>query len=107
MKYECVHASTCLPDYWGGHHLPHVSTAVDNTTTVRDVVNALRSEVYQDAIASNETITDVMHAAMIAAVEDLRNKSDGSTIAFPKLEDQEDDADYSVYAFFVFVEATE
>lgn len=27
-KLECCHADTCLPDYWSGHHLPHVQIAV-------------------------------------------------------------------------------
>lgn len=24
IKLECSHVDTCLPDYWSGHHLPHV-----------------------------------------------------------------------------------
>jgi len=25
MKLICALADVCLPDYWGGHHLPHVA----------------------------------------------------------------------------------
>lgn len=24
MKLHCIHADTCLADYWGGHHLRRV-----------------------------------------------------------------------------------
>jgi hypothetical protein len=29
-KFDIIHADTCLPDYWSGHHLPHVQIPVFN-----------------------------------------------------------------------------
>lgn len=110
MKYNLVHADTCLSDYWGGHHLPHVAVPVDGTTTVKEVLDGVRSELNQGAVAGSldwEVIeSEEFHAACTKAVQELTemNVDILNKPAFPNLEVwDEDDCLESVMAFFVFV----
>lgn len=109
MKYTVVHADTCLSDYWGGHHLPHVSVPVDGATTVKEVLEGIRSELNQGAVAGSldwEPVeSEEFHAACMKAVQELTELNAGilNKAAFPDLEIQNDDCSESVMAFFVFV----
>ena len=109
MKYTLVHADTCLPDYWGGHHLPHVSMPVDGATTVKELLAGIRSELSQGAVAGSlgwEVIeSEEFHAACMKAVQELTelNMITLNRAAFPDLEIRDDDCSESVMAFFVFV----
>lgn len=67
---ECVHVDTCLPDYWGGHHLAHISVPIYRAH---------------------------------AAVEKIKPSKKGKRVFFEDVPIDED-ADYSVYAYFVFRE---
>ena len=40
--YTLAHADTCLPDYWSGHHLPHISVPVCRSMTAGELRDALR-----------------------------------------------------------------
>lgn len=110
MKYSLVHADTCLPDYWGGHHLPHVAVYVDGTTTVQEVLDGVKSELNQGAIAGSldweVQESEEFHAACMKAVQELSelNVDILNKPAFPDLEvfQEEDEGPY-VLAFFVFV----
>ena len=98
MYYTLAHADTCLPDYWGGHHLPHISVPVSRDMTASDLRDALRGEVIQGAIAGAEAPADdddAAYAAMLDAVQDLEILREQP---FADLEEDED-----VYAFFVFL----
>lgn len=109
MKYTVEHADTCLSDYWGGHHLPHVSMPVDGATTVKEVLDGVRSELNQGAVAGSldwETVeSEEFHAACMKAVQELTelNVDILDKPAFPNLEVWGDDCSESVMAFFVFV----
>lgn len=109
MKYHLQHADTCLSDYWGGHHLPHVSVPVDGATTVKKVLEGIRSELNQGAVAGSlgwEVIeSEEFHAACMKAVQALAelNANILNKAAFPDLEIRDDDCSESVLAFFVFV----
>ena len=108
MKYSLVHADTCLPDYWGGHHLPHVSVPVDGTITVKEVFAQIRSEIWDGAFAGSfdpglldsEEFYDACHSALRELQQ--RNCDRLDARAFPDLEPF-DDSGESVMAFFVFV----
>lgn len=108
MKVTIAHADTCLPDYWGGHHLPHVSVPVHKEMTFGELKKALKDEVLQDAIAGNYDVTemdgwyDAARAAIDALVPSSNNKGDDAT-PFSHLDDPETEYDPTVYAFFVFV----
>ena len=110
MKYHLQLADTCLSDYWGGHHLPHVSVPVDGTTTVREVLDGVRSELGQGAVAGSldrKVIeSEEFHTACMKAVQELQELNVGilNKPAFPDLEARgDDDCSESVMAFFVFV----
>ncbi len=110
MKYQLHHADTCTSDYWGGHHLPHVSGPVDGTTTIREVLDGVRSELSQGAVAGSldwKVIeSEEFHAACMKAVQELIELNAGilNKPAFPDLETRgDDDCSESVMAFFVFV----
>ena len=110
MKYSLVHAGTCLPDYWGGHHLPHVAVPVDGTITVRETFDQIRSEINQGAFAGSldwETLeSEEFHKACYAALQEMQelNSDKLDKPAFPDLEPwEDDDCGESVMAFFVFV----
>lgn len=108
-KLECVHADTCLPDYWSGHHLPHVQIAVWRGMSLTDIKRELLSELLQGAVAGAvyDDSDDTWHKRARAAVNRIKPNTKGQRRFFLDLEDTPDDDDCceSVYAFFVFIEA--
>lgn len=120
-KLECVHADTCLSDYWSGHHLPHVQIAVWRGMTVRQVKQAIRDELRQGAVAGSTDAARLLSADMVApeeekradqltraayaAVNRLKPAKKGARRLFTNLEETPDEFDGEyVFAFFVFVE---
>jgi len=122
MKLECLHADTCLPDYWGGHHLPHVQIPVYHGMTLKAIKESLRSELNQGAIAGSSDDARLLAGDIVAAGEEMRAHNlekaaraainrmrpnvKGTRRFFLDLEKEESDNDCidSVYAFFVFEE---
>jgi len=116
---ECCHADTCLPDYWTGHHLPHVQIPVWAGMTMAEIKRAIRSEISQGAVMGSDDTARLLSADMVqpgeerradmltrrayAAVARLTPARKGQRRFFLDLEPQEEDAE-SVYAFFVFRE---
>jgi hypothetical protein len=122
IKFECCHADTCLSDYWSGHHLPHVQIPVYRGMTLKDVKNAIRSELSQGAVMGSTDNARLLSADMVgedevkqadrvtraayAAVNRMRLADPRKRNLFMDLEestDENDDRGDSVYAFFVFV----
>ena len=122
IKFECCHADTCLSDYWSGHHLPHVQIPVYRGMTLKDVKDAIRSELSQGAVTGStdnarllsddmvrpdeEKRADMVTRAAYAAVNRMRLADKRKRKLFMDLEecDEDNDCCESVYAFFVFVE---
>jgi hypothetical protein len=121
IKFECCHADTCLPDYWSGHHLPHVQIPVWRGMTLAQVKSALRSELSQGAVMGSTDNARLLSAdAFVPYSKDYAyqvNKAAHDSIDAIELKDPEndhcfmdmeestdDDCWESVYAFFVFVE---
>ena len=119
-KLECVHADTCLADYWSGHHLPHVQIAVWHGMTMRQVKQAIRDELRQGAVAGSSDAARLLSADMVApeeekradqltraayaAINRLKPAKKGARRLFTGLEKTPDEFDgESIYAFFVFV----
>ena len=119
-KLECAHADTCLPDYWSGHHLPHVQIAVWRGMTMRQVKQAIRDELRQGAVAGSTDAARLLSADMVApgeekradqvtraayaAINRLKPAKKGARRLFTDLEKTPDEFDgESVCAFFVFV----
>lgn len=117
MKLECVCADVCLPDYWSGHHLPHVAVPVYRNMKMRDIKDALKNEIRQGAIMGSTDVARLLAAdwvlpeeeakadrlvrAVYAAINRLKPAKKGARVLFRELE-TDDDGD-STYAFFVFV----
>lgn len=112
---ECIHADTCFPDYWGGHHLPHVQVPVWNGMSLAELKKALMSELNEGAVGGSDAPHDYdeqWYAAACAAVQAIEAfavraiKAKTPAAAenlFPLLIPQGDDDDVpTVYAFFVF-----
>lgn len=119
MKIEVCHADTCLPDYWGGHHMPHVQIPVYPGMPLADIKRAIRSELVQGAVAGSDDNARLLSADMVrpeeekradrltraayAAVNRMRPARKGQRRFFTDIEAPTDDCCESVYAFFVFV----
>lgn len=114
--FECCHADTCLPDYWSGHHLPHVQIGVWPGMSLEQIRAAIRSEISQGAIMGSTDEARLLSADMVApeeerradlltrrayaAVARMKPARKGQRRFFTDLEQTEDDA--TVCAFFVF-----
>lgn len=120
MKLECAHADTCLPDYWSGHHLPHVQIPVWRGMTLADIKRSIMSELSQGAVMGSddnarllsadmvqpgeEKQADLLTRAAYVAVNRMRPAKKGTRRFFLDLEETDDDCSDTVYAFFVFIE---
>lgn len=122
MKLECIHADTCLSDYWGGHHLPHVQVPVYRGITPKALRKAIHEELRMGYVMGadddarllsadivrpgEEKRADALTRAAYAAINrDVRPAKKGTRRLFLDLEPTTDDGAESVYAYFVFREA--
>lgn len=124
MKITCSHVDTCLPDYWGGHHLPHVQVAVWRGISPKQLRELIFDELRQGAVMGGtdnarllsadlvrpdeEKQADrVTRAAYAAVNRDVRPIKKGTRRLFLDIEPEPvDDGFDSVYAYFVFREVT-
>lgn len=121
--FDCVHADTCIPDYWGGHHLPHICIPVYRGMSITELKQALRDEVRQGFIMGSvddarllsadfvkpeeEKRFDSLTRAVYAAINRIQPSVKGKRKLFMDLDpsDPSDDCDIgTVYAYFVFVQ---
>jgi len=118
-KAEWAHADTCLPDYWSGHHLPHVSILVWNGMTIGMVREAIRSELAQGAVMGNTDEARLLSADMVrpdeekkanrltkkvyAAINRIKSNTKKRNL-FPDLPKETEEQDESIYAYFVLIE---
>lgn len=121
MKVYLAHADTCLPDYWSGHHLPHLQIPAHNGMTFAAVRRALESELAMGAVCGSDDNTRLLSSDFIRPEEearayvltrkvyaairrDIRPVRKGVRNAFPELEKLSDDWDGETpYAFFVIL----
>ena len=117
VLFDCAHADTCLPDYWGGHHLPHIQIYVVPGMSLSDIKKALRSELSQgavcgsnaaaralsDYIVRDEKYADKVTKSAYAAIARIKPVKKNQKKFFTDVELGED-GDSSVYAYFVFRE---
>lgn len=105
-KLECIHADTCLPDYWGGHHLPHFSIPIYRGMKVSDLRRDLLSELSQGCIAGSQdwkvTESDIFHKRARAAIKRIKHVNGGNRLVFQDMDIlEEDDIHDSIHAFFI------
>lgn len=119
IKLECCHADTCLPDYWSGHHLPHIQIPVYNGMSLAGIKGEILSELKNGYVMGNSENAFLLSSdyvgpdkakaaegifkAAIAAVNRMKPEKKGTRKFFTDIEEQPEDSDF-VYAFFVFVE---
>jgi len=111
-KLVCAHADTCLSDFWGGHHLPHIQVAVHRGMHLSELKRELHSALNEGAVAGNDPVTrddsgeegDRWFKKAHAAVNRITPAQKKKRRLFEDLEevDPEDDSAPMVYAFFVF-----
>lgn len=120
MKIECAHVDTCLPDYWSGHHMPHVQIAVYPGMTLAEIKREIRRELWQGAVSGSTDNARLLSAGMVApgeekqadrltraayaAVNRIKPAKKGQRRFFTDIEPA-GDCDECVYAFFVFIES--
>lgn len=111
---EVVHADTCLPDYWSGHHLAHIQIPVHRGMSLKEIKELLRSELNMGAVMGNGErimddsgeIGDRWYKAAHAAINKIKPEIKGQRKFFMDLEQMDEECDHEdqVYAFFVFVD---
>jgi len=99
FKFTLSHVDTCLPDYWGGHHLPVLQIPVWPGMSLSDIKSALHSELSEGAIGGNApwevTESALFYFLARRAIDALEGRA-----AEDKYFTDIDESD-SVYAFFV------
>ena len=86
------HADTCLPDYWGGHHLPHVAVPVSRDTTFADLCSMIIDELREGAMAGDATLEetyedeDWYYSAIRAVMCDVQPRDHGNEYPFRDLD---------------------
>lgn len=121
MKFNCVHADTCLPGYWSGHHLPYVQIPVYRGMSLKEIKSRIMDELRQGYVMGSTEEVRMLSADMVkpeeekqadkitqaayAAVNRMKPAKKGQRKFFLDLEEVDEDYDgESVYAYFVFVE---
>ncbi len=103
--YDC-----CLPDYFGGHHLPVLSVPVDGNITRKELYNGLISELNEGVIDYTfeyQFDKELPYELVKASLKDclyFNDSAKDSDVIFPNLEpfdDSGDDYSNSCFAYFV------
>lgn len=108
LKLTCALADVCLPDYWGGHHLPHVAVPVHRDLTFADLRAAIIDELQAGAVAGALATPEDTYenkewfAAAIRAV--MCDVQPLHPYPFRDLDSSADEDSESVYAYFVFTQ---
>jgi len=113
---EWAHAETSLPDYWRGHHLPHVAVPVWRGMTLTALKQAIRHELRQGYVSGScdaarvlqadymapaeEAVADALTRAAYAAVNRIKPARKGQRKLFTDLDDATEEGP-DVYAYFV------
>jgi hypothetical protein len=114
---EWAHADTCLPDYWRGHHLPHIAVLVWHGMTFVALKEAIRNELRQGYVSGScdaarvlqadyvapeeEAVADALTRAAYAAVNRIKPARKGQRKLFMDLDPIDDDEGPDVCAYFV------
>jgi hypothetical protein len=116
-KILISHCDTCLPDYWGGHHLAHVQIPVYNGMKISELRRYIKNELSQGAVAGKSDLAFLLSADYVgpdraddaekafkkalAAVNRIKQAKRGRRNLFPDLDKEIEDCDSQVYAFFI------
>lgn len=108
-KTKIEYLDTCLPDYFSGFHNPVIGVPVDNATTKRELVEAIKQEIdecwelYEDFLEglSDEQLIKVIHSV-------LKSTAHMNSLAYPDkpfidLTEEDDIFFEGPYAYFGLV----
>src|SRR5690606_10430997 len=113
IKLNCLHCDTCLPDYFGGHHLAWVCVPIDNKMSFKQLREYLHYELNQGAIGGNEPLSQDDYGedgykwfedAEAVINRDVKPSNKGCKRPFKDIEFN-DECEEVPHAFFVFKEA--
>lgn len=123
MNLEIIHVSTCLPDYWSGHHKAHVCVPVWNGITFDELKSSLHSEISQGAVCGSDKISELLGLSGNFSEDEIETADkaahdavDGITLAdganpnhlFGYLDETDETDgvcfDETVYAYFLIVD---
>lgn len=110
MKLTCVFVDVCHPDYWGGHHLPHVAVPVYREMAFITLRESILDELRAGAVAGADATPEETYeneewyeAAREAVERDVRPTDPSIDRPFCYLDNSgEDDDEEFPYAYFVF-----
>ena len=96
----------CLPDYFGGHHLPVLQYPVDGSTTRKQLCDGLLSELAEGVIDYEIDENNLDYNTIREAIKKclyFKPERQDEDILFPSLEiwPEEEDGIESCYAFFI------
>lgn len=121
MKLECLHIDTCLPDYWRGHHLPHVQIPVWHGMSMKEIKQSILHELHHGYVMGSTDEAFLLAADFILLVDDekriraltkaahaavrrMKPAKKGQRRFFTDLKKDVWEEDEPMFAFFVFVE---
>jgi hypothetical protein len=102
-EYTISYCDCCLPDYFGGHHLPFVSCAVDGAMTLGQLKDDLKGYYAHGHLWEDERFIGGFDIdAYKRSVDSLFQGKNLDTVAFPDLEVPGEEGDWEgCYAYFV------
>ncbi len=114
-KIIISHVDTCLPDYWGGHHLAHFQIPIYPRMTIKDLRREMENELRMGAIGGSSRLAYLLSADMVkpeeekeadkvvkacyAAIKRVKKTKRGNGFLFKDIETGDDCE--TCYAFFV------
>ena len=107
MNITISYFDCCLPDYFGGHHLPVLQAMVDGSTTRKQLCTDLISELNQGVIDYDfeyQFNCELPYEEVKQAITDCifwNETCKEDDIVFPDLETVTEDCDSMCYAYFV------
>lgn len=111
---NCVNTDICLPDYFSGDSRSWICVPIHSKMSFKELREALHSEINQGAIGGNNPLIydgsgaegDKWYKEVHAAINrDIKPAKKFGRRPFPSIGAESDDGEYSVYAYFVFIEA--
>lgn len=105
LGFDLNHVDTCSPDYWSGHHLPHLQIPVFKNMTLDDIKQALLSELNECVLGSLDykiVESDLFHYLAKQSISDMTPNDKNQTLFFTDLDEQNEE-ECTIYAFFVLV----
>lgn len=109
---NCVITDVCLPDYFSGDFRPWICVPVNSKMSFKELREMLHSELNQCAIGGNNPLVrdgsgpegDRWFREAHAAINrDIKPAKKFGRKPFPFIDAESDDAEYPVYAYFVFI----